>query len=241
MSEGTRTPDRLDHNQELYQLSYAHRALSNVPTGGYLSKLVDQEARDQLARLQLALAGRSSTRRFAHCCCAARCRRPTSSRGSSSPARSRCRTAAWPPARARPARAAPARPRPAGAQRIGCVGPARAAPARAAVVDLRRWPGRSACWASGRRSPAGIGLLSSTLSSAISPPMIVVVDASVRRDADAVDVRPCDVATFLTGRAALDDLRLDLVRASSSGCAWTMSATAPETTPAAIEVPPTLK
>ena len=25
MSEGTRTPDRLDHNQELYQLSYAHR------------------------------------------------------------------------------------------------------------------------------------------------------------------------------------------------------------------------
>ena len=24
MSEGTRTPDRLDHNQELYQLSYAH-------------------------------------------------------------------------------------------------------------------------------------------------------------------------------------------------------------------------
>ena len=26
VSEGTRTPDRLDHNQELYQLSYAHRA-----------------------------------------------------------------------------------------------------------------------------------------------------------------------------------------------------------------------
>ncbi len=26
MSEGTRTPDRLDHNQELYQLSYAHQA-----------------------------------------------------------------------------------------------------------------------------------------------------------------------------------------------------------------------
>jgi hypothetical protein len=31
VSEGTRTPDRLDHNQELYQLSYAHRgALSLV-------------------------------------------------------------------------------------------------------------------------------------------------------------------------------------------------------------------
>ena len=28
VSEGTRTPDRLDHNQELYQLSYAHRAVS---------------------------------------------------------------------------------------------------------------------------------------------------------------------------------------------------------------------
>ena len=27
VSEGTRTPDRLDHNQELYQLSYAHQAL----------------------------------------------------------------------------------------------------------------------------------------------------------------------------------------------------------------------
>ena len=30
MSEGTRTPDRLDHNQELYQLSYAHRAWLNL-------------------------------------------------------------------------------------------------------------------------------------------------------------------------------------------------------------------
>ena len=25
MSDGTRTRDRLDHNQELYQLSYAHQ------------------------------------------------------------------------------------------------------------------------------------------------------------------------------------------------------------------------
>ena len=38
VSEGTRTPDRLDHNQELYQLSYAHRAALNLaprapPTG----------------------------------------------------------------------------------------------------------------------------------------------------------------------------------------------------------------
>lgn len=30
MSDGTRTRDRLDHNQELYQLSYAHRARGSV-------------------------------------------------------------------------------------------------------------------------------------------------------------------------------------------------------------------
>ena len=30
VSEGTRTPDRLDHNQELYQLSYAHQVRESV-------------------------------------------------------------------------------------------------------------------------------------------------------------------------------------------------------------------
>lgn len=30
MSDGTRTHDRLDHNQELYQLSYAHRGMPNL-------------------------------------------------------------------------------------------------------------------------------------------------------------------------------------------------------------------
>ena len=30
MSDGTRTRDHLDHNQELYQLSYAHRATLNL-------------------------------------------------------------------------------------------------------------------------------------------------------------------------------------------------------------------
>src|SRR6201747_2272390 len=30
VSEGTRTPDRLDHNQELYQLSYAHRVRRSI-------------------------------------------------------------------------------------------------------------------------------------------------------------------------------------------------------------------
>jgi hypothetical protein len=35
VSEGTRTPDRLDHNQELYQLSYTHHgSVRNVPMGG---------------------------------------------------------------------------------------------------------------------------------------------------------------------------------------------------------------
>lgn len=29
MSDGTRTHDRLDHNQELYQLSYAHHGFRN--------------------------------------------------------------------------------------------------------------------------------------------------------------------------------------------------------------------
>ena len=33
MSDGTRTHDRLDHNQELYQLSYAHREWLNLAAG----------------------------------------------------------------------------------------------------------------------------------------------------------------------------------------------------------------
>ena len=30
VSDGTRTRDRLDHNQELYQLSYAHQGRSGI-------------------------------------------------------------------------------------------------------------------------------------------------------------------------------------------------------------------
>jgi hypothetical protein len=30
VSDGTRTRDRLDHNQELYQLSYAHQARTSL-------------------------------------------------------------------------------------------------------------------------------------------------------------------------------------------------------------------
>jgi mannitol-1-/sugar-/sorbitol-6-phosphatase len=33
VSDGTRTRDRLDHNQELYQLSYAHQASRNLASG----------------------------------------------------------------------------------------------------------------------------------------------------------------------------------------------------------------
>jgi hypothetical protein len=33
VSDGTRTRDRLDHNQELYLLSYAHRGSPNLPSG----------------------------------------------------------------------------------------------------------------------------------------------------------------------------------------------------------------
>ena len=33
VDEGTRTPDRLDHNQELYQLSYVHQGRSNLAAG----------------------------------------------------------------------------------------------------------------------------------------------------------------------------------------------------------------
>src|SRR5437763_9937908 len=50
VSEGTRTPDRLDHNQELYQLSYAHQASiesSCGPGGPRLSKSVDVDAHSE--------------------------------------------------------------------------------------------------------------------------------------------------------------------------------------------------
>ncbi len=38
MSDGTRTRDRLDHNQELYQLSYAHRGKLESTNGGALAR-----------------------------------------------------------------------------------------------------------------------------------------------------------------------------------------------------------
>lgn len=40
MSEGTRTPDRRDHNPELYQLSYAHRGSLESSSGFAAGRLL---------------------------------------------------------------------------------------------------------------------------------------------------------------------------------------------------------
>ena len=37
VNEGTRTPDRLDHNQELYQLSYVHHETDRPVAGGIIA------------------------------------------------------------------------------------------------------------------------------------------------------------------------------------------------------------
>ena len=46
VSDGTRTRDRLDHNQELYHLSYAHQARLNLAVGVGLAELVQEGAHD---------------------------------------------------------------------------------------------------------------------------------------------------------------------------------------------------
>ena len=38
VDDGTRTHDRLDHNQELYQLSYVHRERPNLATANAISE-----------------------------------------------------------------------------------------------------------------------------------------------------------------------------------------------------------
>ncbi len=52
VSEGTRTPDRLDHNQELYQLSYAHRETDESTSA------VTSASPSSLAGAMLHLSGR---------------------------------------------------------------------------------------------------------------------------------------------------------------------------------------
>ena len=49
VSDRIRTGDRLDHNQELYQLSYAHRALFNVTGNQGAEPVSSRGARQFLA------------------------------------------------------------------------------------------------------------------------------------------------------------------------------------------------
>ena len=49
MSDGTRTRDRLDHNQELYLLSYAHHAVGGLTPAG-LRNLARQGCIEAVAR-----------------------------------------------------------------------------------------------------------------------------------------------------------------------------------------------
>jgi putative membrane protein len=61
VSEGTRTPDRLDHNQELYQLSYAHRGAPESTSARPLFGVrVDDGCR---RRSLLAMSSESQSRR----------------------------------------------------------------------------------------------------------------------------------------------------------------------------------
>ncbi len=49
VSDGTRTRDRLDHNQELYLLSYAHHAVGGLTPAG-LRNLACQGCSEAVAR-----------------------------------------------------------------------------------------------------------------------------------------------------------------------------------------------
>jgi hypothetical protein len=61
VSEGIRTPDRLDHNQELYQLSYAHRVFEDRFT-------TQKESSTRLGRLCVAMKALDRRRRFGLLC-----------------------------------------------------------------------------------------------------------------------------------------------------------------------------
>ena len=53
MSDGTRTRDRLDHNQELYQLSYAHHA-RDCASGQSSNRAADPAIGESIARAPCA-------------------------------------------------------------------------------------------------------------------------------------------------------------------------------------------
>ena len=104
VSDGTRTRDRLDHNQELYQLSYAHHVMRGRKSSGASARHAAGGERSRVrpaARLSLGLSSGCSRRR----------RRSTRRAG----ARARLRAAP------RPARPSPrAHRRAAGGRRGGC-------------------------------------------------------------------------------------------------------------------------
>src|SRR5206468_444006 len=52
VSDGTRTRDRLDHNQELYQLSYAHQVRPNLAVVVGLAELIEQCTHDVRVELR---------------------------------------------------------------------------------------------------------------------------------------------------------------------------------------------
>jgi hypothetical protein len=54
VSDGTRTHDRLDHNQELYQLSYAHRG--RVESSSGLDCVYCRQPRVSIVRISLSTA-----------------------------------------------------------------------------------------------------------------------------------------------------------------------------------------
>ncbi len=78
VSEGTRTPDRLDHNQELYQLSYAHHGLREASLASRHCSFPPRPARSRSASRRLSLGERPERR-------AATARQAASSRAGSSP------------------------------------------------------------------------------------------------------------------------------------------------------------
>ena len=57
MSDGTRTHDRLDHNQELYQLSYAHRGMDESTSARGFTRTPPRPPRPEPSVSVAAVAG----------------------------------------------------------------------------------------------------------------------------------------------------------------------------------------
>ena len=81
MADRIRTGDRLDHNQELYQLSYSHLARLNLPGGAAAGRWPGVVAPGDRAVRAQAMLGAAGSRSSASCISASE-----NSRSSSSPA-----------------------------------------------------------------------------------------------------------------------------------------------------------